>query len=203
MEHQTESGLDALWKEYATFFRNLDDLTLARWMAQTLGQLQGRIWRLSHPLLGAYRLAAQTAHERQIWLKRLATVPGAYATAPCCRAPMLPLFTRDIKDAGLICQHCAETMVAFEDLPPDLQARVQPWGEQYAPLHEVAHWEESQRKRVANYDDACEKAALDAEKMLAQAHHFILPLFLEYYPALVWEDQDECLDVRPEDIRLE
>ena len=25
------------------------------WMAQTLGQLQGKAWRLSHPLLGAYR----------------------------------------------------------------------------------------------------------------------------------------------------
>ena len=28
-----------------------------RWLSQTLGQLAGKVWRLSHPLLGAYRLA--------------------------------------------------------------------------------------------------------------------------------------------------
>jgi len=25
---------------------------------------------------------------------------------------------------------------------------------------------------------------------------------LEAYPAIVWEDQDECLEVRPEDVEL-
>ena len=25
---------------------------------------------------------------------------------------------------------------------------------------------------------------------------------LEFYPAVVWEDQDECLEVRPEDVKL-
>ena len=28
----------------------------------------------------------------------------------------------------------------------------------------------------------------------------IAPKFLDFYPAVVWEDQDECLEVRPEDI---
>ncbi|MGO8765363.1 MAG: hypothetical protein ACLQSR_09570 [Limisphaerales bacterium] len=37
-----------------------------------LGQLEGKSWRLSHPLIGAYRLAAQLGHDRQIWQKRLA-----------------------------------------------------------------------------------------------------------------------------------
>src|ERR1044071_3082853 len=97
---------DRLWKEYSTVFRDFDDLTLARWMAQTLGQLEGRSWRLSHPLLGAYRLGAQVAHDRQTWLKRLIPVPSAYLEAPCCRAPLLPLLTRDVLEAGLICQNC-------------------------------------------------------------------------------------------------
>ena len=73
-----ESPLDLLWKEYGLVFRDFDDLTLARWLAQTLGQIAGKAWRLSHPLLGAYRLAAQLGHERQIWSKRLATPPSAY-----------------------------------------------------------------------------------------------------------------------------
>ena len=90
MSNYTESPLDRLWKEYGGVFRAWDDLTLARWMAQTLGQVEGRVWRLSHPLLGAYRLAAQMAHDRQIWFKRLATAPSAYTEAECCRAPVLP-----------------------------------------------------------------------------------------------------------------
>ena len=64
MAGNPESPLDKLWHEYAAVFKEFDDLKLARWMAQTLGQIEGRAWRLSHPLLGAYRLAAQTAHDR-------------------------------------------------------------------------------------------------------------------------------------------
>src|SRR6478609_1630947 len=118
MSSYSDSPLDRLWREYGAAFRDFDDLTLARWLSQTLGQLSGRSWRLSHPLLGAYRLAAQLAHERQIWLKRLATPPSAYTESPCCRAPMLPLLTRDVLEAGLICLHCSDTLVALEDIPP-------------------------------------------------------------------------------------
>ena len=100
MATNPESPLDVLWKEYSLVFRDFDDMTLARWLAQTLGQLEGKAWRLSHPLLGAYRLGAQLAHDRQIWFKRLATPPAAYAESACCRAPMLPLLTRDVRDAG-------------------------------------------------------------------------------------------------------
>jgi hypothetical protein len=27
-----------------------------------------------------------------------------------------------------------------------------------------------------------------------------MPKLLDFYPAVIWEDQDECLEVRPEDI---
>ena len=117
MPANSESPLDLLWKEYGLVFREFDDLMLARWLAQTLGQIEGKAWRLSHPLLGAYRLAAQLGHERQTWFKRLATPPSAYAESPCCRAPTLPLLTRDVKDAGLICQHCNDTLVPFDEIP--------------------------------------------------------------------------------------
>jgi hypothetical protein len=137
MSTYSESPLDRLWKEYGSAFRDFDDLTLARWLAQTLGQISGRVWRLSHPLLGAYRLAAQLAHERQIWLKRLATPPAAYPEASCCRAPLLPLLTRDALEAGLICQHCNDTCLPFEEIPAELQEEIRTWAQRYAPLHAV------------------------------------------------------------------
>src|SRR5262245_13486844 len=122
MGNNPETSLDVLWKEYSRAFRDFDDLSLARWLAQTLGQLEGKAWRLSHPLVGAYRLAAQLAHERQIWFKRLATPPAAYMESACCRAPMLPLLTRDVRETGLVCQHCNDTLVPFDELPLSLQS---------------------------------------------------------------------------------
>ena len=73
---ESDYPLDRLWKEYGRAFHDFDDLTLGRWLAQTLGQLQGRVWRMSHPLLGAYRLAAELGHDRQVWLKRMASTPS-------------------------------------------------------------------------------------------------------------------------------
>jgi hypothetical protein len=202
MANNPESALDRLWREYAKAFADFDDLTLGRWMAQTLGQLEGKVWRASHPLVGSYHLAAQLGHDRQIWFQRLVTPPAAYPESPCCRAPFLPLFSRDVTEAGLICHHCNETLVAFEDLPVDLQAPLKNWAERYAPVHAVAHWDDRQRKRVADYDDALEEAAGEAEKLLTEAATRLVPRLLEFYPAAVWEDHDECLEVRPEDIEV-
>src|SRR5579863_8713870 len=129
-----ESRLDRLWTEYSLVFRDFDDLTLARWLAQTLGQLEGRAWRLSHPLLGAYRLGAQMAHQRQVWLQRLASPPASYAEAPCCRAPLLPLLTRDVRECGLLCQHCNETLAPFEEIPAELRSELDAWAAEYAPV---------------------------------------------------------------------
>ena len=200
MSTESETPLDRLWEEYGQIFRRFDDLTLARWMSQTLGQLKGLSWRFSHPLVGAYRLAAQAAHDRQVWLKRLATPPAAYTEAECCRAPLLPLLTRDVLEAGLICQHCSATAIPFEELNPDLKRRLKRWAEEYAPVHEVAHWDESRQRSVPDYDGEYEKAANRAERLLAQLGADIAPPLLETSPAIIWEDQDECLEVRPEDI---
>lgn len=201
MEFASESPLDSLWQEYGRVLAAWDDLTLARWLAQTLGQLEGRAWRLSHPLVGAYRLAAQAGHDRQIWFKRLATPPAAYLESPCCRAPFLPLLTRDVCTEGLICQHCNEILVPFEELAAHHRALIEPWAKNYEPVHAVAHWDDRQRKASGNYDAAYENAAQQAEKLLAYAGHELAPKLLDAYPALIWEDQDECLEVRPEDVR--
>jgi hypothetical protein len=191
---------DNLWKEYARPFREWDDLTLARWLAQTLGQLEGKAWRGSHPLMESYRLGAQIAHDRQIWFKRLATPPAAYAESHCCRAPMLPLLTRDVKETGLLCQHCNETLVAFDDLPAEIRPALEAWANEYAPVHQVAHWDDKQQKSCGNYNRAYEKAAQQAERLLARGGFQLAPALLEFYPAIVWEDHDECLEVQPEDI---
>jgi hypothetical protein len=202
MAFDSDAPLDLLWMEYSLAFKDFDDLTLARWLAQTLGQLEGRVWRLSHPLVGAYRLAAQLGHERQIWHKRLATPPAAYLESPCCRAPLLPLLTRDIRESGLICQHCNETLVPFDEVPPEARAEIDKWAAQYEPVHAVAHWDDRQRKSAGNYNRAYENAAEDAEHLLARAGQKLAPQLLSSYPAVIWEDQDECLEVRPEDVRL-
>ena len=202
MPPDAESPLDLLWKEYSLVFRDFDDMTLARWLSQTLGQIEGKAWRLSHPLLAAYRLAAQLAHERQIWLKRLANPPQAYTESPCCRAPSLPLLTRDIGETGLICQHCNETLLPFDELPDSVRSDLEQWAERYGPVHAVAHWDDRQRKSAGDYDRAFEQAAEQAERLLSEAGRELAPKLLELYPALVWEDQDECLEVRPEDVKL-
>ena len=201
MGTNADAPLDLLWQEYSLAFRDFDDLTLARWLAQTLGQLEGKAWRLSHPLLGAYRLAAQLGHGHQIWLQRLVALPGGYSESPCCRAPMLPLLTRDVRDAGLICQHCNETLVPFDEIPAAVQGELEAWASEYSPVHAVAHWDDRQRKSAREYDRAYEKAAGEAEQLLARAGRALAPKLLEFYPALVWEDQDECLEVRPEDVK--
>lgn len=202
MAFGSESPLDSLWTEYGRVFQTWDDLTLARWLAQTLGQFEGRVWRMSHPLVGAYRLAAQVAHGRQIWHKRLATPPVAYTESACCRAPFLPLLTRDVKVDGLICQHCNEPLLPFDELPAELRTLLEPWVKNYDPVHAVAHWDDRQRRQSGNYDNAFENAALAAEKLLMVAGMELAPKLLDFYPAVIWEDQDECLEVRPEDVRL-
>lgn len=192
--------VDKLWEEYKRPFEQFDDLTLARWLAQTLGQFEGRLWRMSHPLVSAYRAAAELGNDRDIWHKRIATIPPAFTPAECCGAPLLPLFTRDILNTGLVCQHCGATAIEYDEIANVLKEKIEPWAEDYADLHAVAHFDEGQMRSAGDYDQVFEKAASQAEEQLSIAAREILPGFLDYFPALVWEDQDECLEVEPKDI---
>ncbi len=194
--------MDQLLGEYGQLFRDMDDLTLARWMSQTLGQFAGRVLRLSHPLVAAYRLAAQLGNERMIWQKRLVSVPMRYPSAACCGAPLLPLLTRDVLESGLVCLHCNETAIPFDELPRGARSVLRPWAAEYAQTHAVAHWDEQRQRACGNYDDAFNEAANTAIMLLAFLGSGTAPRLAETLPALIWEDQDECLEVRPEDIQL-
>jgi hypothetical protein len=197
---EPETELDRLWKEYAETFADFDDLTLSRWMAQTLGQLRGKSWRLSHPLVGCYRLASQVAHDRQIWLKKLATAPYEFQEAACCRAPLLPLLTRDVLESGIICLSCNETAIPFEEIPELYQPQLRNWVNRYAPSHSVAHWDDRQRRIPARFESALQEAIVDVVGLLRESGSILAPALLAHFPAVVWEDQDECLEVRPEDL---
>lgn len=201
MDSEEESPLKRLLSEYQAALGDFDDLTLARWMCQTLGQLDGKAWRMSHPLVGTYRLCAELAHARQIWHKRLVSPPGGYVQAPCCRAPSLPLLTRDVTEAGLICSHCSATLIPFEEIPEPAKSRIDRWAENYAQVHAVAHWDQD-RQSQPEYRSDFEAAARKAESLLKEAGVRVAPMLLEYHPAVIWEDHDECLEVNPEDIRL-
>ena len=200
MSRELEPKFDHLWKEYSRVFMEMDDLTLARWMAQTLCQFSGGVWRLSHPLLLTYELAARAAHDRQIWLKGMGIVPADYIPTECCRAPLFPVLSRDVADVGLVCKHCGETCVFPEDLPVEIQPKLIQWAEKYDEVHAVAHWEEDGKSIPQDYDKHLEAAAVKAEKYLLENGDQLAPKLLDFYPAVAWEDQDECLAVRPEDV---
>lgn len=199
----SENPADRLWQQYGLLFQRFDDLTLARWLVQTLGIFAGGLWPYSHPLVGAYKLAAQTGHQRQIWHKRLVDIPNPFMMAECCRSPLLPLATRDVVESGLICMHCNETTVPFNELPEDIQATLKSWSDEYGKIHQVAHLEGAAKAAVGDYDDALDAAAEQASRSLRQAVDGVFPRLLDQFPAVIWEDHDECLEVRPEDLLTE
>jgi hypothetical protein len=141
--------------------------------------------------------------ERGINISRLATIPAAYSSAECCGAPLLPMLTRDVKESGLACIHCGAAAMTMENVPTEIASALKKWAEAYAEVHAVAHWEEENQKRVKSYDDAVEEAAQKAEDLLAEAGFELAPSLLDHFAAVVWEDQDECLEVMPEDIPTE
>jgi hypothetical protein len=112
------------------------------------------------------------------------------------------LLTRDVRESGLICQHCSESLMPFDEIPGEIRGELEAWAAQYEPVHAVAHWDDRQRKSSGNYDRAYEDAAEKAERLLAQAGGQLAPKLLAHFPTIVWEDQDECLEVRPEDLQL-
>jgi hypothetical protein len=105
-----------------------------------------------------------------------------------------------VAEDGLICETCGNSAIALAELPDELRDPLQEWAARYARVHQVAHWTEEERARCRDYDKAYQEAAEKAETLLLELSEQILPIALDYLPAIVWEDHDECLDVRPDDI---
>lgn len=196
----TNHPADRLWQQYGALFHRFDDISLARWLVQTLGHLNGGLWPYSHPLVGAYKLAAQVAGQRQIWLKRLVDIPGPFLQAECCRAPLLPLVTRDVAESGLLCMHCNDVVVPLSDIPVEVRSDLQRWAQEYGAFHKVAHLEGAEKAAVTDWEAELDAAATRAIALLQQAQEKLFPQLLEHFPAVIWEDHDECLEVRPEDL---
>jgi len=99
--------------------------------------------------------------------------------------------------------HCHATLIPFPEIPTEHRLALNQWAAEYHPVHQVAHWTEDRQKAVPSYEQAYENAAQNAERMLERSGSTLAPGMLDIYPSVIWEDHDECLEVRPEDIRLD
>ena len=174
--HSIRIPLDQLWKEYSLVvqrFRRPHARALAGANARP-----ARRARLAAVASVARRLPARRRNSpmngrsgSNAWPRRRPVT----RKSPCCRAPLLPLLTRDVRESGLICQHCNETLVPFDEIPEALRAELDAWAARYAPVHAVAHWDDRQRKSAGNYDQAYENAAERgrtlARRRPARDHH--------------------------------
>ena len=202
MASNADSPLDLLWKEYSINLTPSDDLSVARWLAQTLGQLEGKAWRDSRTHYWGRIVSPRRRRTTANLVQTSGESAASYIESPCCRAPMLPMLTRDVREAGLICEHCSDSLVPFDEIPEAVRGELESWAKKYQTAHAVAHWDDRQRKAAGDYEGAVEKAAAEVEGLLVEAGKNLAVRLLEFYPTVVWEDQDECLEVRPEDVRL-
>lgn len=199
LNFEKQGGFD-LWQEHTRALKTWDDLSLARWLNQTLGQLHERCWRASHPLVVAYRLGATVAQQRDIWNRRTFSFNNHYQRAPCCGAPTIPFISFEVCTHGLYCSCCGEVMNTLEELPAEINSGFRQWGASYDIIHQVAHWSDPERKQCGDYDRALDDACERAIPLLAKLGYELAPKVLRAFPAVFWEDADNCLDVIPEDI---
>ncbi len=194
-----QGGFD-LWQEHMRALKSWDDLSLARWLSQTLGQLHERCWRASHPLVVAYRLGATVAQQRDLWNRRTFSFNNHYQSTSCCGAPTIPFISFEVCTHGIYCSCCGEVLSTLEDMTEDIAPALRQWGKDYDAIHQVAHWNDNERKQCGDYDRALDKACERAIPMLSRLGYEIAPKVLRIFPAVFWEDADNCLDVIPEDI---
>jgi hypothetical protein len=195
-----KEGTFDLWQEHMRALKTWDDLSLSRWLNQTLGQLHERAWRASHPLVVAYRLGATVAHQRDLWNRRTFTSNHHYELAVCCGAPQIPFVTFEVSTHGIYCSCCGEVLNTLDHFAVPLAEAFRKWGQTYEPIHQVAHWTDGERKKSGDYNKAFDQAFEKAIPLLAQLGYELTPQLLLTYPTVFWEDADNCLDVIPEDV---
>lgn len=196
---ENENGFD-LWQEHMRGLRSWDDLSLVRWLSQSLGQFYERSWRVSHSFVVAYRLGVTVAHQRDVWNRRIFSFHQNYQTAPCCNAPTIPLVSFEMMSHGIACSCCGGELISLKELPLSLRKAFMDWGRRYDSIHQVAHWDDERKKESKNYDKDFDEAGDRAIPLLTELGYKLVPKLLELYPAIFWEDGDHCLDLRPEEI---
>ena len=119
MAFESDSPLDSLWKEYGRAFQDWDDLTLgAGWRKRSASSKAGRggFRTRSSARTGSRRNSRTTGRSGSSgWPRRRRLMRNRRAAA----RPFLPLLTRDVRESGLICQHCNETLVPFDEISAD------------------------------------------------------------------------------------
>jgi hypothetical protein len=196
-----EKGSDFdIWGEHLQAFKTWDDLGLARWLNQTLGQLHDHCWRASHPLVMVYRLAAAIAYQRDLWNRRIFPMNEKFSEAACCGSPAIPFVSFEIATHGIYCSCCGSVLEDVGQLPGNLPERFKQWARKYDPLHEIAHFDEVRQRASSSYEEELNHAANDASPLLAELGYQLAPQLLGLYPVVIWEDSDHCLDILPEEI---
>ena len=90
--------------------------------------------------------------------------------------------------------HCGQQMVALDKIKnQQLVEKLSQGAESSAPIHAVAYWGEWRRKSQDQYEHVFDEATQKSEAQLS---------YFDDFPLVIWDDQDECLQVRPEDIQL-
>ena len=80
------------------------------------------------------------------------------------------------------------TEVLWQDYSPLFQGF-----DDFVLVRWMARWGEWRRKSQDQYEHVFEQAAQKSEAQLS---------YFDNFPLVIWDDQDECLQVRPEDIQL-
>ena len=109
---------------------------------------------------------------------------------------MLPLLSARCPGIGSYLPALHETLVAFDEIPEPIEDECGKWAAQYAPVHAVAHWEDSQRK-TGNYDQAYDVAADEAERLLGVVARDIMPKFLDHYAAACGKTRTNAFPCSP------
>ena len=73
------------------------------------------------------------------------------------------------------------------------------WAEDYSSIHGVAHWDET-RRTITRITNKLLRMPLSKANNCSPTKVSNWRPAGGVFPAVIWEDQDECLQVRPEDI---
>ena len=203
MATNADAPLDLLWKEYSLGFRDFDDLTLA-----TLAGPNAR--PACRQDLAAFASAARRLPPGRAVGPRapdLAQAPGC-DPARLLRIALLPRADVAVADArrargGLDLPALQRDARPVRGNPRRACKAIWRTGPRVTPRSTRSPTGTiASAKPPATTTTPTKPPPRKPNGCSREAGRQLAPRLLEFYPAAVWEDQDECLEVRPEDVRL-